>query len=66
MVQVFQIDISGGSRISCWGGGADQLGGANLQHIHFLGKTYAKMKEIDPVGGGGVRAGGAPWIRQWI
>ena len=33
-------------------------GGANLRHIHFLAKMYAKMKEIDPVGGGGRR--GAP------
>ena len=30
------------------GGGADPLGGANLQRVHFLAKT----KEIDPVGGG--------------
>ena len=43
---------SGGSRISRWGG-------ANLQCVHFLVKTYVKTKEIDPVGGGG-RAGGAP------
>ena len=34
------------------GGGADSLGGADLQCIHFLAKTYAKMKEMDPVGGG--------------
>ena len=33
------------------GGGADLLGGANLQCIHFSAKMYAKMKEIDPVGG---------------
>ena len=33
-----------------WGGGG---GGANLRRIHFLAKMYAKMKEIDPVGGGG-------------
>ena len=26
-------------------------GGANLQRIHFSAKTYAKTKEIDPVGG---------------
>ena len=37
------------------GGGADPLGGANLRCIHFLVKTYAKTKEIDPVGGGGGR-----------
>ena len=42
---------SGGSRISHWGG-------ANLQRIHFLVKTYTKTKEMDPVGG--ARAGGAP------
>ena len=44
------------------GGGADQLGGggANLRCIHFLAKMYVKMKEIDPVGGGGVRTGSAP------
>ena len=42
---------SGGSRIFYWGGGTDPLGGINLQHVHFLTKTYAKMKEIDPVGG---------------
>ena len=36
------------------GGGADPLGGANLRHVHFSAKTYVKMKEIDPVGGGGV------------
>ena len=54
------MTFSGGSRISRWGG-ADLLGGANLRHVHFLAKTCAKMKEIDPVGGG---AGGAPWIRQ--
>ena len=47
------VDVaSGGSRISRWGG-ADPLGGADLQRVHFLAKT----KEIDPVGGG---PGGAP------
>ena len=35
------------------------LGGADLRRGHFLAKTYAK-KELDPVGGGGVRAGGVP------
>ena len=25
------------------------MGGANLRHVHFLAKTYAKMKEMDPV-----------------
>ena len=35
------------------GGGADPLeGGANLRCVHFLAKTYAKTKEIDPDGGG--------------
>ena len=33
-------------------------GGANLRHVHFLAKMYAKTKEIDPVGGG--RALAAP------
>ena len=33
-------------------------GGANLRRVHFSTKTYAKTKEIDPVGG--ARAGGAP------
>ena len=41
---------SGGSRISRWGG-ADPLGGADLQCVCFLAKTSAKMKELDPVGG---------------
>ena len=36
---------SGGSRIFRWGG-ADPLGGRRPV------KTYAKMKELDPVGGG--------------
>ena len=60
---------SGGSRIFHWGG-ADPLGGTNLQCVHFLVKTYPKMKEIDPVGG--VHASSAPpgstndvCIRQW-
>ena len=34
-------------------GGADPLGGTNLRRIHFSVETYAKTKEIDPVGGGG-------------
>ena len=42
---------SGGPRISHWGG-ADPLGGTNLRRVHFLVKTYAKTKEIDPVGRG--------------
>ena len=40
------------------GGGANPLGGTNLQHVHFSAKTHAKMKEIDPVGGGGGGGGG--------
>ena len=40
------------------GGVLTHWGGANLRCIHFLAKTYAKTKEIDPVGG--VHAGGAP------
>ena len=32
--------------LSCWGG-------ADLRHGCFSAKTYAKMKELDPVGGGG-------------
>ena len=53
---VLLLLFSGGSRISHWGG-ADPLGGPNLRRIHFLAKTYVKMKEIDPVGG---RAPAAP------
>ena len=41
---------SGGSRISCWGV-LTRWGGTDLRRIHFSGKTYAKMKEMDPVGG---------------
>ena len=35
-------------------GGAPTLvgGGANLRHRHFSVKTYVKMKEFGPVGGG--------------
>ena len=39
------------------------LGGADLRHVHLSAKTYAKMKELDPVGG---RGGGAPQIRQFF
>ena len=42
---------SGGSRISRWGGDDFQRG-------WFSVKTYAKTKELDPVGG--AHAGGAP------
>ena len=44
------------------GGGTDPLGGADLQRVHFLAKTYAKMKEIDPVGGEGVHASSTPLV----
>ena len=37
------------------GGGAEPLGGTNLQCGHFLVKMYAKIKEFDPVAGGGGR-----------
>ena len=39
------------------------IGGTNLQRGCFSAKTYAKMKELDPVER--ARTGGAPWIRQW-
>ena len=54
--------ISGGSRISRWGGRrpVGGGGGANLRRVHFSAKT----KEIDPVGG--ARAAVPPWIRQWV
>ena len=39
------------------GGALTHWGGTNLRHVHFLAKTYVKMKEIDPVGG---RAPAAP------
>ena len=32
-------------------GGAEPLGVANLRRGHFSAKTYAKTKELDPVGG---------------
>ena len=38
-------------------------GGADLRRVHFSAKTYAKMKEMDPVGG---RRRRPPWIRQWL
>ena len=49
--------ISGGSRISRWGGGGRQPPTRTL-----FGKNICE-KEIDPVGGG-AHAGSAPWIRQ--
>ena len=42
--------ISGRSRISHWGG-CRPVGGTDPPCIHFLAKTCAKMKEMDPVGG---------------
>ena len=41
-------------------------GGADLRHGGFSAKTHVKMKELDPVGGGGLHAGGIPWICQCI
>ena len=38
------------------GGAPTRWGGADLQHVHFLAKMYAKMKQLDPVGGGHVPA----------
>ena len=53
------VDVSSGSRISHWGGRRRAVwGGADLQRGHFSAKTYAKTKELDPVGG--VRAGSTP------
>ena len=43
---MYLIFTSGGSRIFCWGGG-----GTNLRRGCFVAKMYAKMKELDPVGG---------------
>ena len=34
------------------GGAPTRWGATDLQCVHFLAKTYAKTKEIDPVGGG--------------
>ena len=42
------------------GGAPTHCGGADLQRIHFLAKTYAKTKEMDPVGGGGALASSVP------
>ena len=42
------------------GGGAETLGGVtDLRRGCFSAKTYAKMKEFDPVGGGGAPPGSA-------
>ena len=58
------IVLSGGSRISRWGG-RRAVGGANLRCRRFLVKTYAKTKELDPVGVGRAPAA-PPRIRQWF
>ena len=42
------------------GGAPTRWGGANLRRVHFLAKTYAKTKEIDPVGGGAAPAAPPP------
>ena len=42
------------------GGALTRWGGANLRCIHFLAKMYVKMKEIDPVWGGGGCTSGTP------
>ena len=52
------------------GGAPTHWGGADLRHVHFLAKTYVKMKEMDPVGGG-AHAGGTPlnlpmYIYIWL
>ena len=39
-------------------------GHTDLRHVHFLVKTYAKTKELDPVGEG-ARRRRPPWIPQW-
>ena len=67
---LFRVDIKYVSLHPQWriqdfplGGGADPFGGVtNLRHVHFSAKTYVKMKEMDPVGGGGggERTGSAP------
>ena len=38
------------------------VGGADLQRVRFSVKTYAKTKELDPVGA----YTSDPWIRQWL
>ena len=45
-----------------WGGGGalTRWGGADPGRVHFLAKMYAKMKEMDPVGGGGGHAPAVP------
>ena len=48
---MIDLQYSGGSRISCWGG-AEPLGGTDLQCGCFSAKMYAKTKELDSIGGG--------------
>ena len=57
--QIQDFQLGGGVPIRWWGGG-----GADLQCVHFLAKMYAKMKEMDPVGGG-MRQWRPPRIHQW-
>ena len=46
------------------GGRQPRRGGANSRGGYVSKNLYVKMKESGPVGG--VRAGGAPWIRHWF
>ena len=39
--------------------GTDPLGDADLRHGHFSAELYAKMKELGPIGGGGIPPGSA-------
>ena len=41
------------------GGGAELLVGCQPPTLALLAKTFVKMKELDPIGGGGRRAGSA-------
>ena len=58
-----------GTPIHCqkliWCSGGSRRGGTDLRRVHFSAKTNAKMKEMDPVGGGGgSRWWQPPWIHQ--
>ena len=44
-------------------GGHQPIGGDDLRCGRFSAEMYAKMKELGPVGGGGV-ADGAPWSQR--
>ena len=47
------------------GGAPTHWGGVPTSNAYtFLAKMYAKMKEIDPVGGGHAPAASPPWICQ--